>query len=243
MHLLLNGEQDSGLHLVVLDRVHGAGRPGAVLIDGAGVIYIFAAQAPGQGLAAVGAAEETAEQMNFPPLGGRARVPYQKPSYLIEHFTDDNCLVSVGDAHPILLRHRLNLMHFVAFDAVAALLQIPSIDFIRQHLVDHSGAPHGVIPHSRGNRAPFHAPVGRVAKDAVLVQVERHGPLGASLQEQGVNQLDRFGSVGINHQLVLVLAALDVSEGSKGADILAAAPFVVKYLPDLFGSLKAEVKS
>ena len=37
MHLLLNGEQDGGLQPVVLDRVHGAGRPGAVLIGGAGV--------------------------------------------------------------------------------------------------------------------------------------------------------------------------------------------------------------
>ena len=59
MYLLLNGEQDGGLRPVVPDWVHGAGRPGAVLIGGAGVIYIFAAQAPGQGLAAVGAAEET----------------------------------------------------------------------------------------------------------------------------------------------------------------------------------------
>ena len=213
MHLLLNGEQDGGLQPVVLDRVHGAGRPGAVLIGRAGVIHIFAAQAPGQGLATIGAAKETAEQVDFPSLGGCARVPFQKPLYLIEHFTDDNRLVGVGDSYPILLWHRLNLMHLVAFDAVAALHQIPGIDFICQYLVDHPGAPHGVVPHSRGNRQALHAPVSRGAGYAVFVQVERHGPLGAPLQEHGVNQLDRFGSIGINHQLVLVLAVLDVAKG------------------------------
>ena len=206
MYLLLNGKQDGGLQPVVLDRVHGAGCPGAVLIGGAGVIHIFAAQAPGQGLATVGAAEKTAEHVDFPPLGGCACVPFQKPLYLIEHFTDDNCLVGVGGSHPILLRHRLDLMHLVAFDAVASLHQIPGIDFIRQYLVDHPGVPHGVVPHSGGNRQALHAPVGRGAGYAVFVQVERHGPLGATLQEHGVNQLDRFGGVGIDHRLVFVLS-------------------------------------
>ena len=48
MYLLLNGEQDGGLQPVLFDRVHRAGRPGAVFVGRAGIIYIFAAQAPGQ---------------------------------------------------------------------------------------------------------------------------------------------------------------------------------------------------
>lgn len=64
-------KQDGGLQPIVLDRVHGAGRPGTVLVGGAGVIYIFAAQTPGQGLATVGVAEKTTEQVN-------AGVPLQK---------------------------------------------------------------------------------------------------------------------------------------------------------------------
>ena len=40
MHLLLDGEQDGGLQTVMLDRVHGAGVFGHILVGGAGVIYV-----------------------------------------------------------------------------------------------------------------------------------------------------------------------------------------------------------
>ena len=47
MHLLLDSKQDSRLQVVMLDRVHCASRPGAVLVGRASVIHILAACAPG----------------------------------------------------------------------------------------------------------------------------------------------------------------------------------------------------
>ena len=56
MYLLLDGEQDSGLQTVVLDRVHGAGRPGVVLVGGAGIIHVVVfASAPDHRPPAIGA--------------------------------------------------------------------------------------------------------------------------------------------------------------------------------------------
>ena len=75
MDLLLERKQDSGLQSVVLDRVHGAGRMGTVLVAGAGVVHMAAAHTPGQDFFAIRAAEEAAEQMNQQPLGGCAGVP------------------------------------------------------------------------------------------------------------------------------------------------------------------------
>ncbi len=106
MDLLLNGEQDDGLKPVVLDRVHGTGRPGAVLVGGAGVVHMVAAHAPGQGLSAVRAAEEAAEQMDLPPLGGCASVP-STGSAPFQGRPVNNGLVGVRNPYPILLRHRL----------------------------------------------------------------------------------------------------------------------------------------
>ncbi len=60
-HLILDSEQNGGLQTVVLDRVHGAGCPGAFLVSGAGIINILPALAPGHGLAAVSAPQKAAE--------------------------------------------------------------------------------------------------------------------------------------------------------------------------------------
>ena len=56
----------------MLDGVHGAGRPGAVLVGGAGIIYIFPALAPGDGFPTVRTFQKAAEQMELPALGGGA---------------------------------------------------------------------------------------------------------------------------------------------------------------------------
>lgn len=50
-----------------------------------------------------------------------------------------------------------------------------------------------------------------------------------------------FSSIWINNQPVLVLWVLYIAVRSKCSDILAVAPFVIKYLPDLFGSLIAVI--
>ena len=55
------------------------------------------------------------------------------------------------------------------------------------------------------------------------------------------NEFDIFSSIGINNQPVLVLWVLYIAVRSKCSDILAVAPFVIKYLPDLFGSLIAVI--
>ena len=171
MNLLLNRKQDGGLKPVVLDRVHGAGRPGTVLVGGAGVVHMTAAHAPGQSLSAIRAAEEAAEYMDLPPLGGRAGVPLHQALYLFKGRPVNNGFVGVRNPYPILLRHRFDLVDLVTLDTVAALNQIAGINFIGENLMDHAGAPHGIIIHGGGNGQPFYAAVGRGAGDAVLVQV------------------------------------------------------------------------
>ena len=53
--MILDSEQNGDLQAVVLDRVLGAGRPGAVLVSGAGIIDIFPALAAGDdGLVGIG---------------------------------------------------------------------------------------------------------------------------------------------------------------------------------------------
>lgn len=171
MDLLLNGKQDGGLKPVVFDRVHGAGRSGTVLVGGAGVVHMAAAHAPGQSLSAIRAAEEAAEYMYLPSLGGGAGVPLHQALHLFKGRPVNNGLVGVRNPYPILLRHRLDLVDLVALDTVAALYQIASINLIGEDFMDHAGAPHGIVIYSRGNRQSLYVPVGRGAGDAVLVQV------------------------------------------------------------------------
>jgi hypothetical protein len=57
------------------------------------------------------------------------------------------------------------------------------------------------------------------------------------LQAQLINELDNLGGLLVNNELVLILGVLDIAIGSKGIDILAVAPLVVKHLPDFFEGL------
>ncbi len=93
---MLDSEPNSGFQTVVLDRVHGAGRPGTVLVSGARVIDIFPA---------AGTCQKTAEQVNLPPFGGYPGIAYQQGLHLVKGFMGDNRLVGIVDAHPSLLRH------------------------------------------------------------------------------------------------------------------------------------------
>ena len=64
-------------------------------------------------------------------------------------------------------------------------------------------------------------------------------PFRCPLQIQGVNLLDDFSGLLVHNKLVLVLGVFDIAIGSKGADILAAAPLVVKNLSDFLRGLIA----
>ena len=230
VHLILDSEQNGGLQTVVLDRVHGAGRPGAVLVSGAGVIDIFPALAAGDGFPAVGAFQKTAEQVNLPPFGGCPGIAYQQGLHLVKGFVGDDSLVGIGDAHPFFLRHRLNLVYLVAFHTAAALYQIPGIDGVGEDFMYHAGSPHGVVRHSRGNGQALFPAVGRGAGYAVFVQIQGDGPFRRALQEHGIHALDGFSR--IHNKLVLILRVFDVAIGGERADILAVAPLVIKNLPD-----------
>ena len=113
--MVLDSEQNSGLQTIVLDRVHGAGRPGTVLIGGAGVIDIFPALAPGHGLATISASQKTAEQVELPATGGCPGIAEQEGLHLVKGFLGDNRLMGIEDAHPFILRHSLDLVYLVAF--------------------------------------------------------------------------------------------------------------------------------
>ena len=130
-----------------------------------------AAHAPGQSLSAVRAAEEAAEYMDLPPLGRGASVPLHQTLHLFRGRPVNNGFVRVRNPYPILLRHRFDLVDFVALDTVAALHQIAGINLIGENFMDHAGAPHGIVIHSGGNRQTLYTAVSRGAWDAVLVQV------------------------------------------------------------------------
>ena len=129
-HLILDSEQDGGLQAVVFDRVHGAGRPGAVLVGGAGIIDIFPALAPGDGFPAVSAFQKAAEQMELPALWGCPGIAEQEGLHPVKGFMGDDGLVGIGYTHPFLLRHSLDLVYLVAFHPAAALHQIPGINVL-----------------------------------------------------------------------------------------------------------------
>ena len=97
--IILDSEQDGGLQTVVLDRVHGAGRPGAVLVSGAGVIDIFPALAASDGFPAIRTFQKTAEQVNLAPFGGSPGIAYQQGLHLVKGFMGDNRLVGIGDMY------------------------------------------------------------------------------------------------------------------------------------------------
>ena len=75
----------------MLDGVHGAGRPGAVLVGGAGIIYIFPALAPGDGFPTVRTFQKAAEQMELPALGGRPGIPEQEDLHPVKGFVGEDC--------------------------------------------------------------------------------------------------------------------------------------------------------
>jgi len=66
----------------------------------------------------------------------------------------------------------------------------------------------------------------------MLVEVKGDMPLGRALQTQGINLFDDFSRILVHDQLVLILWVFDITVGSKGTDILAVAPLVVKDLSD-----------
>ena len=121
----------------MLDRVHGAGRPGAVLVGGAGIIYIFPALAPDDGFPTVRTFQKAAEQMELPALWGCPGIAEQEGLHPVKGFVGDDGLVGIGDAHPFFLRHSLDLVYLVAFHPAAALHQIPGINGIFQNVIDN----------------------------------------------------------------------------------------------------------
>ena len=152
----------------------------------------------------------------------------------------DDGLMGVWNDHPILLRHRLDVMHLVAFHPAAALDQVPGVDAVCQERIDYPRPPQGIRrPPARWQ--PLCPPVGRWAGNVMLVEIEGDGPFGRTLQEQGEDELYHLGGIGIDHQLVLILRGFYIAVRGKGADVLAVPPLVVEHLPDLFGSLKAVV--
>ncbi len=61
-------------------------------------------------------------------------VTFQKFLHPFKGFVGDDCLVGIGDAHPFILRHSLNLVYLVAFHPAAALHQIPGVNRISENI-------------------------------------------------------------------------------------------------------------
>ena len=66
----------------------------------------------------------------------------------------------------------------------------------------------------------------------MFIEVKGDMPFGCALQTQGINLFDDFSRILVHNQLVLILWVFDITVGSKGTNILAVAPLVVKDLTD-----------
>ena len=62
--------------------------------------------------------------MELPLFRGRPGVTFQKFLHPVKGFVGDDCLMGIGDAHPFVLRHSLNLVYLLFLTAQNAVNHI-----------------------------------------------------------------------------------------------------------------------